>query len=449
MIGLAHIRAGVSGVAAPPFGISFVGGAMDPRVSFARASHGMSFDATGRLTYAPNNLALNSVFAGAASGATGTMPTSWTNAGAVGTLTVTPDAAGGGNRLRVAASASRYIVRQTVNVSANTRYVFSVVVDVLASVIVGNLIDVRNVPAGTALAYYQNGALSTYSSLVPVGKKTLHIVADIGASGGSLNLNFGYGVANGATGEAIFEAPQFEAVTYQAQPRSYLPTAGAPVYGPRFDHDPGSLAPLGLLCEPARVNAVLRNRDLAHAAWIKTGMTAARDQAGVDGVANSASRIAASAANGTCLQSIALASSARFQTAFVKRIAGVGEAAMTMDGGASWTTIPVGPGWTRVAMPARTLANPTVGFRLATSGDAIAVDFVQNEDGAYATGPIATDASAGARAGSVVKFTPPAGVAAVRFTLADNSTQDAVVTPGVEYTVPAAFGRSVKSLARA
>jgi hypothetical protein len=158
----------------------------------------------------------------------------------------------------------------------------------------------------------------------------------------------------------------------------------------------------GLLIEESRTNVVLQDSDLTDAAWIKTNITAAKDQTGVDGVTNSASKITATAGNGTCLQTITLGSSARWQSAFVKRITGSGIVNMTMDNGTTWTAVTVPANWTRVEIPTQTLANPIVGFRIVTSGDAIAVDFVQNENGAFVTSPIRTTTVAVTRAADVV-----------------------------------------------
>lgn len=160
----------------------------------------------------------------------------------------------------------------------------------------------------------------------------------------------------------------------------------------------------GLLLEPAATNVVLYNRDLTNAAWVKTDVSAAKDQTGVDGVASSASKITASAGNGTCLQAITLASSDRYQTAYVKRVTGSGTVEMTMDNGATWTAITVTSSWTRVAIPTQTLANPTVGFRIVTSGDAIAVDLVQNENRIYPTSPIPTTSAAVTRAADALSL---------------------------------------------
>lgn len=200
---------------------------------------------------------------------------------------------------------------------------------------------------------------------------------------------------------------------------TYFDSAGvlqtAAVNAPRFDYDPVALTIKGLLIEESRTNVVLHDRDLTNAAWTKTNVTAAKNQTGIDGVAASASSITATAANGTVLQAIVLASSARFQTAYVKRLTGSGTVEMTMDGGTTWTPIAVTGAWTRVSIPTQTLANPNVGFRLVTSGDAIAVDLVQNENGTFATSaiPTTTDAVTRAKSDATLAYAATAGNAVV------------------------------------
>jgi hypothetical protein len=87
----------------------------------------------------------------------------------------------------------------------------------------------------------------------------------------------------------------------------------------------------------------------------------------------------------------------------VKRLVGTGTLEMTQDFNATtptWTVLTVpASGWVRVAIPAQTtLVNPTVGFRIATSGDSFAIDAVQCEVGAFATSPIYTVTSVATRA---------------------------------------------------
>lgn len=172
---------------------------------------------------------------------------------------------------------------------------------------------------------------------------------------------------------------------------------------------PGGLCQ-GQLIERSKTNIVLWNRDLTNAVWVKSNVTVAKDQTGADGIANSASSLTATSTDGTVLQTTTLGSSPCGQSAYVKRLVGSGTVSMTMDNGSTWTAITLTSGWTRVNIPAQTLANPTVGFKLATSGDAIAVDFVQNEL-VFATtlpglsSPIATTTTAVTRAASNIRRT--------------------------------------------
>lgn len=176
----------------------------------------------------------------------------------------------------------------------------------------------------------------------------------------------------------------------------------------------------GISLEGSRTNIVLWNRDLTNAAWTKTNVTAVKDQTGIDGVASSASRITATAGNGTCLQAIVSGSIARAQFAYIKRLVGSGTINMTMDNGATWTVVTVTSttSWTKVTIPSQTLANPTVGFRIVTNADSIAVDYVQNENGLFESSPLATTTASVVRTADSLTipldFAPPEGTLLIR-----------------------------------
>lgn len=179
----------------------------------------------------------------------------------------------------------------------------------------------------------------------------------------------------------------------------------------------------GLLVEEARTNVVLWNRDLTNAAWTPSNVTPLKNLVGVDGIANSASRITADANAGTITQAITLASSARWQSVFCRRITGTGTLEMSMDGGTTYTDItPASTDWTRKVLATQTLANPEPRFRIQTSGDAFGIDFVQNENsGAVETSPILVTTVAVARALDAVSipigrwFNAAAGTLMVEF----------------------------------
>ena len=148
----------------------------------------------------------------------------------------------------------------------------------------------------------------------------------------------------------------------------------------------------GLFCEGEAENICLHSRDFTNAAWVKTNITAAKDATGIDAVPNGASTLTASAANGTCFQSVTVASAA-FNTSFwVKRKTGTGTIEITDNGGTNYTDITSSINsstYTQVQIN-RTQANPNIGFRIVTSGDEIEVDFAGLVDNPYATSPIET-----------------------------------------------------------
>lgn len=200
---------------------------------------------------------------------------------------------------------------------------------------------------------------------------------------------------------------------------------------PRFDHNPTTGESLGLLVEEARANLLLHNRTLTNAAWTASNITTAKNQVGVDGVSNSASAITASANNGTILQAVTSASAARATSAYVKRLAGTGPVEMTQNG-TSWTTIPVTSGWSRVSIPSATVANPTVGFRIGANGDAIAVDYVQCENGSFITSAIEAAGAAVTRSACLARAsTSPWHNLAAGTLLCEGSRYAAGLTTGI------------------
>jgi hypothetical protein len=152
----------------------------------------------------------------------------------------------------------------------------------------------------------------------------------------------------------------------------------------------------GLLIEEARTNRLLWCRDATQANWTKTDITAAKDATGIDGVANAASSLTATADGGTCIQTITLASGSRTGSVYLKRITGTGAVQVSLDG-STWSTVDLSADeWRRIALSG-TVTNPVVGIRLAVSGDAVAMDFGQVEDGAFATTPVLTTTATATR----------------------------------------------------
>jgi hypothetical protein len=408
-IGLTNVRRTTGAYADLDFANSYyeLGGRVRKNLSdlsgftFTGASLRGMFDAMGKWTFSPNNLIQQSQ----------TLGTTWSVVAGMSVTadaTTAPDGTATADKLVTKVASSSQALYQSVVTGA-----IIAVVSIYAKPAGYNWIGLGfGNGANTDGAFFNvsTGAIGTTvagstATITSVGNGWYRCsVARLLAAGTNYHQvevhnadNQGNWSADGSGGTYLWGA-QLEAVTYQTTPSAYNATTAAAYYGPRLVYDPTSLVRLGFLHEPARTNACLYCRDLTNAAYVKTTATAAKDQTGIDGVANSASSLTATAPAATVLQTIVLASSTRQQSAWVKRITGSGVVNMTTDG-TTWTAIAVTAGWTRVTIPAQVaVVNPVLGFQIMTSGDAIAVDFVQNEGGTGAFSEIFTTSAAATRA---------------------------------------------------
>lgn len=178
----------------------------------------------------------------------------------------------------------------------------------------------------------------------------------------------------------------------------YIKTTTAAKYALPLEYDTSGNC-LGLLVEEARTNLCLYSNDLTQAgSWTASNMTTAKTATGPDNVANSATTITATAGNATILQAITSTSAARVTSVYIKRRTGTGNIDLTQDNGSTWTTQAVTSTWTRFSLSSVTSANPTVGIRIVTSGDAVDVALFSHEVGSFPTSPIRTYGAAATRA---------------------------------------------------
>jgi len=154
----------------------------------------------------------------------------------------------------------------------------------------------------------------------------------------------------------------------------------------------------GLQIEAAATNLVKYPRDLSQVAnWTLTNATCPRTASGKDSALNSASTCTSSSGNATVLQTLSVAAATRTTSLDIKRRTGTGNIDGTRDGAAYTTfdatncfnalgvgTAPNAVTWVRCQLTGSVL-NPTVGIRIVTSGDAVDVDWVQDEVGAFPT----------------------------------------------------------------
>lgn len=199
------------------------------------------------------------------------------------------------------------------------------------------------------------------------------------------------------------------------------------------------ISDLGLLIEQGSTNLALHSNDFTNASWTKTTMTAALDQVGPDNVANSASSLLATGTNATALQSVTHASSADVASFWIKRITGTGTISITLDGGSTYTDVTSqinSSGYTLV-QKTQTVTNPSLGIKLGTNTDKIAVWCGQLEVGAFATSPIVTTTTSVARNADSVTLTSTAqGAFSTTFPLsAYVKASSSAVTTGASATL--------------
>lgn len=231
-------------------------------------------------------------------------------------------------------------------------------------------------------------------------------------SGGSL----GY-IGDGVSGVYAWGSqvnPGSSANEYVSTGVLSTPYHGAGVDGVKyFDTDSSGVAipdatMLGAHIDPeSKTNNLLWCRDLTNAAWAKTNATAAKTQTGIDATTNSCSLLTASAANATILQTITAASTPACSGFLVKRSVGTGSIFFTRNGGADWldiTSLINSSTFTCVKIENTSVTNPQVGFKIASSGDAIIVDAGLNHAGTTLTLPILTTSAAVTRAADVLTY---------------------------------------------
>jgi len=129
----------------------------------------------------------------------------------------------------------------------------------------------------------------------------------------------------------------------------------------------------GALIEGARTNLALYSEDFTDAVWVSGGgaiAVATNSVASPDGT-TTADTLTASGANGTLIQDLGvIASAAQAYSIYLKRLTGTGNIDLTLDGGSTWTTKVITSSWARYWIT-QTVADPDIGIRIVTSGDAV------------------------------------------------------------------------------
>lgn len=216
-----------------------------------------------------------------------------------------------------------------------------------------------------------------------------------------------------------------------------LKTAGNNVVRLQWDVTAGKWA--GLLVEPSATNAILYCRDATQAQWTKSTMTTALSATGIDGAANSATRLTASGANARVTISHALGGTYTWSV-WLRRVTGSGTVRMSADNWATTTVVTLTTAWVRYSVTSSS-ASSAVGIQIDTVNDVIEMDYGQVEAGSVATMPILTASATASRTAETVTYVDPSAagidwtdgsmvIDAIINRLSSSSTPLVVLTPG-------------------
>jgi hypothetical protein len=247
--------------------LDFTTGVLDPRLTFTRLSNATFINSSGLVKYAEQNLFFNTNFAGI-SGSNPTLSNvGWSYGFTAGTATFNGDGS-----VTMSASGGRCTINRITSFAGSGRRII-VSVDITSNGDTG-LIPTQLLRDGTLTnsVYYINSNL--YTSGTVVGPCTLTFVADSPTAANSTPF-FGVGTSGNVTATVTFARPRF-GLWDGTFPLPYVvnTSSGASpseYHGPRFDHDPTTLSPQGLLIEGSAVNRLFQSSAFSTSPWGPSG----------------------------------------------------------------------------------------------------------------------------------------------------------------------------------
>lgn len=263
----------------PTLSLDFLGAtSLDSGITFSRGSQATLFDSTGTLVYAKHNLLLQSQ----------DFATTWsrTNGDVTANAATAPDGTLTADKFIPNTTAGVHYPSQSVttNTVIHTASVYlkageySWAILYVAGAGVGYYFDIANGAVGNAFI-----AAPTSFSIQSVGDGWRRYSITFTATA-STTVRIYAATANGTNsfsgdgtsgifiwGAQLNQNPMEGGVTSSLT--TYYPTTTAAYYAPRFDYNPSTLQPRGLLIEEQRTNLETYSEDFSNAVWVKTNST--------------------------------------------------------------------------------------------------------------------------------------------------------------------------------
>jgi hypothetical protein len=266
--------------------LDFTAGVLDPRLTFTRTTNATFINSQGYVEWANSNMYYNTAFEGLSGSNPSLTSSGWayalsTGGTAVfngdGTVTVTTTAA-----------ERRAIFRSPGFSGGGLRVVASVDVTIASGSLEASQVIVTGTP--TNAQHYVNGVIWNSShpiwngGILPVGTQFNIAYATDSQTSGTTSMYFGVGCTTVIAGSATFSNPRWTmwkgSATVPYYPNTSATNNSTTNYfksndyqAPRFDYDPTTLTPRGLLIEGSATNLVTNSQNITTGTWTVGGNT--------------------------------------------------------------------------------------------------------------------------------------------------------------------------------
>jgi hypothetical protein len=435
--------------------LDFTTGVLDPRLTFTRTTNATFINSQGLVEWANSNMYWNTAFEGLSGSNPSLTSSGWGYALSTGgTAVFNGD---GSVTVTTTAAERRAIFRSSGFSGGGLRVVASIDVTIASGSLQASQVIVTGTP--TNAQHYVNGVIWDSShpiwngGILPVGTQFNIAYATDSVTSGTTSMYFGVGCSSVIAGSATFSNPRWT-MWKGSETVPYYPNTSATnnsttnyfksndYQAPRFDYDPDTRQPRGLLIEGSANNLCPRSEALT-TGWGNANMITPTNPAIADPFGGTAATWKLVAASGSALHSwrhpvITLTAAAHTfsfwaQAAEYDRVifsdpgSGIGACTFVLTGNGTATVVggatnplitPYPNGWYRCSVTMTTLAT-TYAFGIAgypSSGATLnnfgATYNGNGTDGAYATGLqielgsgassyIPTGASTGSRAADI------------------------------------------------
>jgi hypothetical protein len=257
--------------------LDFTTGVLDPRLTFTRSTNATFINSQGYVQFADANMFVNSAWTDA-----NNTPTGWTLGSGTGSVSRSNE-----TRTLTCATQQYWWYQQPASRSGLTYSVSVEVTAVSGSMVYGDIILAGS---STYIAWYKDGVLQATSTATPVTTGVITLIFTANSDNTILRLGLGSAGTN-VTGSVTLRYPQFQ--QGQVPLRSYYEntsTSVARFNSARFDYDPTTLTPRGLLIEGSAANYANYSNALYGTGWNSGGtptITPAGGAVAPDGVSTS------------------------------------------------------------------------------------------------------------------------------------------------------------------